>query len=190
MYHFFAYLSRMRNIDRWSLMRNTQKENIKEHSFDVILVAHALAMIKNTYYSGNVDTGHVMELAAFHEAAEVITGDIATPIKYYNPKIAHAHKELEQIATEKLLEMLPDELKEKYRDILFHEGNELYSIIKSADKLCAYIKCVEELKSGNTEFERAASNILAALQNTDLPEVKYFMENFLPGYSLTLDELN
>ncbi len=190
MYHFFAYLSRMRNIDRWSLMRNTQKENIKEHSFDVVLVAHALAMIKNTYYMGNVDTGHVMELAAFHESAEVITGDIATPIKYYNPKIAHAHKELEQIATQKLLDMLPEELKEKYSEILFHEGHELYPIIKSADKICAYIKCIEELKSGNTEFERAALNIKEKLEKSELPEVQYFLKNFLPGYSLTLDELN
>ncbi len=190
MYNFFAYLSRMRNIDRWSLMRNTQKENIKEHSFDVVVVAHALAMIKNTYYGGNVDTGRVVELAAFHEAAEVITGDIATPIKYYNPKIAHAHKELEDIATQKLLDMLPAELRDSYSEILCHEGNELYEIVKCADKLCAYMKCIEELKSGNSEFERAAGNILGKLESIELPEVRYFMENFLPGYSLTLDELN
>ncbi len=190
MYHFFAYLSRMRNIDRWALMRNTRKENIKEHSFDVVLVAHALAVIKNTYFGGNVDTGRIMELAAFHESAEVITGDIATPVKYYNPKIAHAHKELEGIAIEKLLGMLPAELKQVYEKLMFHDGDELYAIVKAADKLCAYIKCVEELKCNNSEFEKAAVNILATLQSTDMPEVKYFMDNFIPSFSLTLDELN
>ena len=191
MSHFFAYLSRMRYIHRWNLMRNTQQENIMEHSQQVAMIAHALCIIKNKYYGGQLDMSKVLSLAVYHEAAEVITGDLATPIKYYNPKIKHAYKEVERIASEKLLDMLPEELRQDYRSLLEpDESQEEWGIVKAADKLCAYLKCVEELKAGNDEFSKARDSIYHDIQHMNRPEVQYFMERFVPSFSLTLDELN
>lgn len=190
MIHFYAYLSRMKHIKRWGLMRNTEMENIKEHSFDVAVIAHALALIKNKLFGGETDPLHVMALALFHEAGEVITGDIATPIKYFNPEVNEAFKNIEHIAAKKIVNMAPVELREDYAALILHEGDESYKIVKEADKLCAYIKCLEEGKTGNTEFAKARVKIEGDLRAMDAPEVAYFMEHCIQAYELTLDELN
>lgn len=193
MSNFFAYLSKMKYIKRWGLMRNTREENIQEHSLQVAMVAHALASIKNALFGGGADVGRVLELAVFHEASEVITGDLVTPIKYFNVEIRKAYKQIEAVANKKLLDMLPGELKPVYAPLLSGERTELeneWRIVKQADKLCAYLKCIEELKAGNGEFERAKEKIKADLQAMDAPEVEYFMREFEPAFELTLDELN
>ncbi len=192
MRHYFAYLSRMRLIRRWGLMRNTYEENIQEHSLQVGLVAHGLALIRNTCFGGEINADRVMTLAAFHEAGEVFTGDLATPIKYFNPEIKKAYDVIEDYAKEKLGAMLPEELQPVYRPLLFPqtEERELWKIVKAADKICAYLKCLEELKSGNQEFGKAERTIRAEIENMDAPEVKYFMEHFAPSFGLALDELN
>ena len=151
MYKFFAFMNRKKFIERWSLMRSTVKENIMEHSEQVAEIAHALAMIRNTYYGGNLNPDRIAVIALYHEASEVITGDLPTPIKYYNPDINSAYKNLEHIANNKLLTMLPDELKPMYKDYI-EPDEESYKIVKDADKLAAYIKCIEETKVGNKEF--------------------------------------
>lgn len=192
MKHFFAYLSRMRLIRRWGLMRNTYEENIQEHSLQVALVAHGLAVIRNTLFDGLVDADRVTTLAAFHEAGEVFTGDLATPIKYFNPEIKRAYDGIEEFAKDRLNKMLPPELQPTYRPLLFPgDGDrELWKIVKAADKICAYLKCVEELKSGNQEFAKAERAIRAEIDEMTTPEVKYFMEHFAPSFGLALDELN
>ncbi len=192
MSHFFAYLSRMKFIQRWGLMRNTRGENIQEHSLQVALIAHGLALIRNRFFAGKVDPERVMALAVFHEVGEVITGDLATPIKYFNPEIEKAYHEIEKLAQEKLYLMLPEELRPDYADLFFLSGPDLenWKLVKAADKICAYLKCVEELKSGNQEFSKAEKSIKSDLGKIDLPEVRYFIEKFVPSFSLTLDELN
>jgi 5'-deoxynucleotidase len=188
--HFFAYLSKMKYINRWGLMRNTRQENIQEHSHQVAIIAHALAIIKNSLFGGSLDAEHIMALAAYHEAGEVITGDLATPIKYFNPEIKEAYKKIEHIAELKLLEMLPEELREYYETMLHQESDENHRVVKAADKICAYLKCVEELKAGNEEFMKASANIRTQIDDLGMPEVDYFMQVFVPSFSLTLDELN
>ena len=192
MRHYFAYLSRMRLIRRWGLMRNTYEENIQEHSLQVAWIAHGLAVIRNTYFGGGVNADRVMTLAAFHEAGEVFTGDLATPIKYFNPEIKQAYAAIEYYAKEKLSGMLPSELQASYQPLLFPQADEreLWKIVKAADKICAYLKCVEELKSGNQEFAKAERAIRAEIDKMDAPEVRYFMEHFAPSFVLALDELN
>lgn len=192
MSHFFAYLSRMKYINRWGLMRNTKQENIQEHSLQVAMVAHGLGIIKNKFFGGSVDVDKVVTLAVFHEASEVITGDLATPIKYFNPEIKKAYRDIEKVANVRLLGMLPKELQGEYKYLLTENNrdDEAYLIVKAADKICAYIKCLEELKAGNQEFTKAKRAIEDQIDNIDLPEVKYFMEIFIPSFSLTLDELN
>ena len=192
MRHYFAYLSRMRLIRRWGLMRNTYDENIQEHSLQVGLVAHGLALIRNTCFGGEVNADRVMTLAAFHEAGEVFTGDLPTPIKYFNPEIKKAYDVIEDYAKERLGAMLPEELQPAYRPLLFPqaEERELWKIVKAADKICAYLKCLEELKSGNQEFAKAERTIRAEIEKMDAPEVQYFMEHFAPSFGLALDELN
>lgn len=185
---FFAYISRMRYIKRWALMRNSEPENIQEHSHMVAVLAHALAVIRNREFGGSVDVGAVTAAALYHDASEILTGDMPTPIKYDNPAIRRAYKDVEAVAEEKLLEMLPPELRPMYAPVLRPDG-ETERLVKAADKLSAYIKCVEELKAGNNEFRDAAAQTLAALKTYDLPELDYFMETFLPSFSLTLDEL-
>ena len=171
-------------------MKNTEQENIKEHSFDVAVTAHALALIGNKYYAKNYDIQKIMGLALYHETSEVITGDLATPIKYFNPEIKESFRKIEDVANEKLLAMLPNDLEEEYRKLIMHDGDEDYIIVKAADKICAFTKCVEELKSGNREFEKAKANLYEQICSYDLPEVKFYVENCLPSFELTLDELN
>ncbi len=192
MYHFFSYMAKMKHIKRWGLMRNTRDENIQEHSLQAAMTAHALAVIKNRLFGGSVDAQRVMAIAVFHEAGEVITGDLATPIKYFNPEIKSAYKEIERVAEHKLIAMLPEELKGDYESLILarEEDKEIYAIVKAADKICAYLKCVEEMSAGNKEFEKAQKAIAASIDKLDMPEVKYFMETFVPSFELTLDELN
>ena len=186
--HFFAYISRMRFIQRWALMRNTAPENVQEHSHQVAVLAHALAVIRNERFGGHVDAGAVAAAALYHDAGEILTGDMPTPIKYDNPAIRNAYKEVEHVAEDKLLDMLPAELRPVYVPLLRPDA-ETERLVKAADKLSAYIKCVEELKAGNNEFREAAAQTLAVLKGYDLPELEYFLETFLPSFSLTLDEL-
>ena len=188
-YHFFAYMSRMRFIQRWALMRNSFSENVQEHSHTVAILAHALAVIRNRYFGGDVDEGRVAVAALYHDAPEILTGDMPTPIKYHNPAIREAYHQVELVAEEKLLGMLPEDLRPGYRAALSPAAEAVQQIVRAADKLSAYIKCVEELKAGNDEFRKAAQQTMDALKAMELPELEYFMEHFLPSYRLTLDEL-
>ena len=187
--HFFAYISRMRFIQRWALMRNTAPENVQEHSHQVAVLAHALAVIRNEKFGGAVDPGQVAVAALYHDASEILTGDMPTPIKYDNPAIQHAYKEVEAVAEKKLLHMLPQELQSVYAPILTPTDPDVERLVKAADKLSAYIKCVEELKAGNTEFREAAAQTRKALEGYGMPEVGYFLDTFMDSFSLTLDEL-
>ena len=191
-YHFFAFISRMKYITRWGLMRNTQSENIQEHSLQVAMIAHGLALIRNKFYGGNINADRVAVLGLFHDCNEIITGDMPTPIKYYNPQISKAYKDVEETSKRKILSMLPKELQSDYTEILFHEDidPESWKIVKAADKISAYIKCLEEVKAGNMEFKKASESIYDAISQIDMPEVAYFMKNFIPSFSLTLDELD
>ena len=187
--HFFAYVSRMRFIQRWALMRNTAPENVQEHSHQVAVLAHALAVIRNEKFGGTVDPGAVAVAALYHDASEILTGDMPTPIKYDNPAIRKAYKDVEAVAEGKLLAMLPEELQAVYAPILTPTDPEVIRLVKAADKLSAYIKCVEELKAGNNEFREAAAQTRHALEGYGLPEVAYFLETFMDSFALTLDEL-
>ncbi len=188
---FYAYMSRLKHIKRWGLMRNTVEENVAEHSFQVAVVAHALCLIKNELFGGAVSEKDVALYAVYHETAEAITGDLPTPIKYYDEDMVHAYKKIEKRAEKTMVNMLPEALQKGIAPYVLGEvGEPVRQIVKAADKLCAYVKCVEERKSGNTEFEKAGAKILQGLYALKLPEVDYFMEQFLEGYSLTLDELN
>ena len=187
--HFFAYISRMRVIQRWALMRNTAQENVQEHSHQVAVLAHALAVIRNEKFGGTVDPGEIAVAALYHDASEILTGDMPTPIKYDNPDIRRAYKEVEAVAEKKLLNLLPVELQSVYEPILTGHSGETEILVKAADKLSAYIKCVEELKAGNNEFREAAAQTRRALEAYDLPEVRYFLDTFMDSFSLTLDEL-
>jgi 5'-deoxynucleotidase len=182
----------MKFIQRWGLMRNTNPENIQEHSLQVAMIAHGLAVIRNRVYGGQVNAERVMALAVYHEAGEVITGDLATPIKYFNPEIKKAFGQIESHANQRLFEMIPGELKGVYQSLFFltETDQEYWKLVKAADKICAYLKCLEELKAGNQEFSKAGVKIKQELDNLKLPEVQYFMEKFIPSFSLTLDELN
>ena len=187
--HFFAYLARMRFIQRWALMRNTSPENVQEHSHQVAVLAHALAVIRNEKFGGQVDPGAVAVAALYHDASEILTGDMPTPIKYDNPAIQGAYRDVEKMAEKKLLGMLPQELREVYAPILTVPDEETRRLVKAADKLSAHIKCLEELKAGNLEFRQAAEQTRRALESYDLPEVRYFIDTFLESFSLSLDEL-
>ena len=187
--HFFAYISRMRFIARWALMRNTASENVQEHSHQVAVLAHALAVIRNEKFGGSVDVGAVAVAALYHDASEIITGDMPTPIKYFNPTIRKAYKDVEAVANEKLLGMLPAELQGAYAPVFREEDPEVEQLVKAADKLSACIKCIEEVKAGNGEFREAAAQTMKALEEYGLPEVDYFLQTFLPSFHLTLDEL-
>ena len=189
MSHFFAYIDRMRYIERWALMRNSVRENIQEHSHQVAVLAHALAVIRNELFGGQVDAGTVAAAALYHDAGEILTGDMPTPIKYFNPEIREAYRKVEEVADQKLLGMLPPELRTVYEDILCPADPEVEELVKAADKLSAHIKCLEELKAGNLEFRRAAEQTEQALDDFHLPELTYFREHFLPSFRLTLDEM-
>ncbi len=189
-YDFYAFMDRMKYIKRWQLMRSEREENIMEHSQSVTMLAHALAVIRNEKFGGKVDVLTTVLYALYHETSEVMTGDLPTPIKYYNRSIHGAYKELERSACEKMTNMLPDEMKESISPyVLADEESEEYKLVKAADRLSAYIKCLEELRSGNTEFSRAKKSIEEDLRSRNMPEIEYFFEHFIPSFSLTLDEL-
>lgn len=189
-HNFFALISRMRYIGRWGLMRNTFQENIQEHSHMVAVLAHALAVIRRDLFGGDLDPEHAAMLALYHDAPEILTGDLPTPVKYYNPEIRDAYREVEEVSARRLLSMLPEALRPAYESLLLEDPeSEYHALVKAADKLSAYIKCVEEVKAGNTEFRQAAEQTYRILEDSPLPEVAYFLEHFLPGFSLTLDEL-
>ena len=188
---FFAYLNRMKYIKRWSLMRSIREENIMEHSQQVSVIAHALALITNKMFGGNVDEKKVVLLAQYHEVGEVITGDLPTPIKYFNPEIKTAYKDLEKGACERILSMLPESIKGEYAEyILPDESTEEYKLVKYADRLSAYLKCVEEVKAGNAEFKKAKATIGNELKNSGNSAVEYYLKEFAPAYELSLDELD
>ena len=186
---FFAYIFRMRYIARWALMRNTRTENVEEHSYEVAVLAHALAVIGRDVFHKELDPDGIAAAALFHDAPEIITGDMPTPIKYYNPDIKTAYRQVEAVAQDKLLSMLPPELVPAYVPLVRENDEEVRRYVKAADKLSAYIKCVEELKAGNTEFKKAAEQTMAALKGMNMEELDWFMERFLPAFALTLDEL-
>lgn len=189
-YHFFSMIARMRYINRWGLMRNTDPENIQEHSHMVAVLAHALAVIQNRYYGPLVDPGTVAVAALYHDASEILTGDMPTPIKYDNPDIQTAYKQVEAVAEKKLLSMLPEDLRADFDAAVTIPDPEVRALVKAADKLSAYLKCLEELKAGNTEFRKAKEQTYAALCQNPIPALGYFMEHFLAGFELTLDELS
>ena len=189
-YEFFALLSRMRYITRWGLMRNTFSENIQEHSHQVAVLAHGLALIRRDILGLEADPERCATAALFHDASEILTGDLPTPIKYYNPDIKDAYKQVERVSGDKLLAMLPEELRESYAPLIHEEDASVHSIVKAADKLSAHIKCIEELKAGNQEFESAAAQTRRALEEMDLQELNWFLEHCLPAFAKNLDELN
>ena len=189
--NFFAYISRMKLIRRWGLMRNTQPENDMEHSMQVVMLAHGMGAIANRRFGARVDLGRIALLAAYHDVSEVITGDLATPIKYFNPDIKRSFHAIEDIACDKLASMLPDDLRGDYLPLLRPDTDSReWRIVKAADKLSAYLKCLEQLKAGNAEFARARETIAAQLADIDLPELREFMRDFGASFELTLDELD
>ena len=187
--NFFALISRMRYIARWGLMRNALPENIQEHSHMVAVLAHALALIRTRVFGLPTDANAVAVAALYHDATEILTGDMPTPIKYYNPEIRDAYRKVEAVASDKLLSMLPDELRADYEPIIKIEDETTKKLVKAADKLSAYIKCIEERKAGNNEFLSAEAQTRAALEASPLPEVQYFLEHFIPAFERDLDEL-
>ena len=189
-YNFFAMVNRMKYIDRWALMPNTQKENIAEHSHSVAVIAHALALIGKREFGKDYDENRVAVLALFHDTTEVITGDMPTPVKYYNDEIKSVYKKIEAVAGQRLLSMLPDEYKADYEPMFEHseEDRELWLLVKAADKISALIKCIEENRMGNKEFDIALKAQEQKIAEIDIPEVKFFSEHFLKSYYLTLDE--
>ena len=193
MFHFFSYISRLKLIDRWSLMRCVQRENVQEHSLQVAVIAHALALIKLKKYGGKTSPDRVALLAIFHDCTEVLTGDLPTPVKYFNGEIRDAYRAIEKHATEQLLALLPEDLRSEYKPLLTisDEEKEARDIVKAADVLCAYIKCLEERAAGNQEFSRAQKTIEKKLETiSNQPEVEYFLKNFVPSFTLTLDEIS
>jgi 5'-deoxynucleotidase len=195
-YNFFATISRMKYIDRWALMRNSRNENLSEHSLEVAMIAHALCVIGNVRYEKNLNADRAALIGLYHDSSEIITGDMPTPVKYYNPEIKDAYKQVETIAEYKLLEKLPSDLRPAFEEIYKSDNsaNDKYlrRLVKAADKLSAYIKCIEEEKAGNTEFSTAKQSVGNAIKKLqeELPEVKDFVEEFLPPYGKTLDELS
>ena len=189
MYKFFAYISRMKYINRWSLMRSSVPENIQEHSHMAAVLAHALGVIRRDVFGRPCDPDACAAAALFHDATEIFTGDLPTPIKYYSPAIREAYHQVEDVAADKLLGMLPGELRGAYEPLLREADPEIRRIVKAADKLSAYIKCLEELEAGNNEFGDAAGETLEALRGMEMEEVSWFLERFAEAFGLTLDGL-
>ncbi len=188
---FFAMVSRMKYINRWALMRNEHSENLSEHSFEVAVIAHALAVIKNKHFGGNVNGERAALLGLFHDTPETLTGDMPTPVKYYSEEVRKAYKTVEENACRSLVEMLPDDFRDEYSPLLIanKEDAELWKLVKAADKISALIKCLEERKAGNSEFVMAGEGIKESIEKLDMPEAKVFIEEFLPAFEMTLDEL-
>ncbi len=190
-HHFFAYISRMKFIQRWGLMRNTMPENDMEHALQTGLIAHAMAVMGNRRYGRNYQPEYVLALAVYHDSCEVITGDLPTPIKHHNPAIKQEYNKLEDVAAQRLLGMLPPDLRDYYDPLIAHdESTPEWRLVKAADRICAYIKCLEEKKAGNLEFEQARRTVKKSIDQIDLPEVQDFMCECVPGFSLTLDEIS
>lgn len=192
MNHFFAMHSRMKYINRWALMRNTYSENISQHSNDVAAIAHALAVIKNVRYGGNLNPERAAFLGLYHDMPEIITGDMPTPVKYHSSDLREAFAEVEELASKKLLSMLPDDMREYYTGAFFPQDEDgyLWKILKAADKISALIKCIEEEKAGNKEFTKAFECTKKSLEEMDMPECEDFIRDFIPGFYLSLDEQN
>ena len=187
---FYALMGRMRYITRWGLMRNTFSENIQEHSHQVAVLAHALALIRrDILHLEGPDPDKCAVAALYHDASEILTGDMPTPIKYYNPDIKEAYKQVEHIAGERLLQMLPEQLRASYERHIYEDDPDVTPIVKAADKLSAYIKCIEEQKAGNTEFDSAEAQTMKILKALEMPEMDWFIENCLPAFSLNIDQL-
>ena len=187
---FFACLSRLKLISRWSLMRNTQPENDAEHSLQVAMIAHAIAVIGRDRYGRTVDPEHVLSLAVYHDATEVMTGDLPTPVKYHNDELRGAYHQLEDLSADRLLTLLPEDMKPAFTPYMKQEAGYEHTLVKAADRISACIKCMEEQRAGNREFDYAAENIRKSIADIDLPEVKDFLTDFLPAFDMTLDELN
>ena len=189
---FYAYISRMKHIFRWSLMKNSQEESLSVHTLDTAVIAHCLGLLRNRRFGGNCDVQRLVMLAMYHDCSEILTGDMPTPIKYYNPEIKEAYKKVEIVANQKLLEMFPEDLRPDYEPLFIHtnEDPELLKLLKAADKISALIKCVEEENSGNKEFSKAKISIAESIKEMELPEADTFINEFLPSYGLTIDELN
>ncbi|HCA28860.1 MAG TPA: 5'-deoxynucleotidase [Ruminococcaceae bacterium] len=189
-FHFFAMVSRMKYITRWALMRNTRTENVSEHSHDVAVIAHALALLTNKRFGGKVDAGRCVLLALYHDMPEILTGDLPTPVKYYNPAIRDAYKQVERVSGEKLLSMLPNDLRDDYKPLLLPDDQTMEEnrLVRAADKIAALIKCIEEETQGNREFEKARRATEQAVLKMNLPAADCFLDEFLPSYELTLDE--
>lgn len=191
MNHFYAYINRLKLIRRWGLMHNTVPENDMEHSMQAALIAHGLAVLGKTRHQRDIDPQRVLALALYHDAGEVITGDLPTPVKYQNPSIQDAYQDLEALANRQLLNMLPGDMRQHYRPYLTpDEKCYEYRLVKAADRICAYLKCVEEQKMGNREFDQAKLTITDSINSNPLPEVHEFMREFVPSFSLSLDELS
>lgn len=189
-YSFFAMLSRMKYIDRWALMRNTESENLDSHSKEVAVIAHALAVIGNVRLGKNYNADRAAVLGLYHDAQEIITGDLPTPVKYHNEKILDAYKEIEASATERLVSMLPDDLKSEFMSALTSESDkDLLPLVKAADKLSALIKCIEERKAGNMEFKEAERSTRERIAELNLEEANVFLNEFIGAFELTLDQL-
>ena len=188
--NFFAYISRMRYIGRWSLMRNSLPENIQEHSHMVAVLAHALGVIRRDVLGVPCDPNEAAAVALYHDSSEILTGDLPTPIKYHSADIRDAYKQVEELASRKLLDTLPPALRPAYEELLVGRTQErLHDLVKAADKLSAYIKCIEERKAGNDEFLSAEKQTRRILEESGMPEVDYFLAHFVPAFELTLDEL-
>lgn len=190
MNNFFGMLARMKYINRWGLMRNTNNENIAEHSLQVAVIAHALAVIGNVRLGKNLNAEHIAMMGIMHDTSEIITGDLPTPIKYYAPEIRDAYKKVEHIAANQLLSEIPEDMRDAYKEILIENESEEWKYVKAADKLSAYIKCIEEKNTGNKDFSKAETAIKQALEEMNMEETNIFIEEFLESYTMTLDEIN
>ncbi len=190
--HFFAHLARMKLIQRWPLMRSVSSENISEHSLQVAFVAHALALIKNKKFDGKLNPEHIALIGMYHDTSEVLTGDLPTPVKYYNPDIAQEYKKIEAAAEQRLLSMLPEEFQDDFAPFLISgtASKEEQNIVKQADTICAYLKCLEELSAGNHEYEQAKRRLEETLEQRKSPEMDYFLTTFAPSFELSLDEIS
>ena len=189
-YPFFAYLSRLKLIRRWSLMRNTVPENDAEHSLQVAMIAHAIAVIARDRYGKQVNPEHVLSLAVYHDVTEVMTGDLPTPVKYHNDELRGAYHRLESLSADRLLALLPEDLQPAFTPYMKQESGYEHTLVKAADRISAYVKCMEEQRAGNREFDYAAENVRKSIASIDLPEVRDFLTDFLPAFDMTLDELN
>lgn len=189
---FYAYISRMKHIYRWSLMNNSTRESLSAHTLDTAYIAHCLGLLRNERFGGSVNVERLVMLALYHDCSEILTGDMPTPIKYFNPEIKDAYKKVEMVANRKLVSLLPEDLRKDYETLLTHEGEdgEILSLLKAADKISALIKCIEEDKQGNREFDRARESTEKSIRDMHLPEADMFLEEFIPAYGKTIDELN